>query len=44
MNYHILDEHGDKIASFVHECDRNYSLDALLEKFPDCDLKAEDDE
>ncbi len=38
MEYHIANERGDTIASFVNKCDRDYSLDALREKFPDCKL------
>jgi len=35
MNYHIKNEQGDIIASFVNECDRDYSLDALEDVFDD---------
>ena len=36
MDYHIVNEAGDRIASFVNECDRDYCLDTLQEVFPDC--------
>ena len=36
MKYHIKNEQGDTIASFVNKCDRDYSLDALRDIFSDC--------
>lgn len=44
MRYHIKNESGSIIASFVNECDRDYSLDALSEVFDDCELVAYTDE
>lgn len=44
MKYHIKEKNGDILASFVNECDRDYSLDALLEMFPDAELIAYDEE
>ena len=38
MNYHIKNERGDIIASFVNECNRDYSFEALCEAFPDCEF------
>ncbi len=38
MNYHIKNDKGDIIASFVNECDRDYCRDALSEVFPDCEF------
>ena len=40
MKYHIKNDNGDIVASFVNECDRDYSLDALDEAF---DLVEEDE-
>lgn len=36
MQYHIKNEQGDIIASFVNDSDRDYALDALKEAYPDC--------
>ena len=44
MRYHIKNDTGDIIASFVNECDRNYSQDALSEMFDDCEFFAYTDE
>jgi len=44
MKYHIRDDKGNIIASFVNECDRDYSLDALTKAFPDCNFRAEADD
>ena len=43
MRYHIKNEAGKIIASFMYECDRSYSLDVLNEMFPDCELTEYDD-
>jgi len=44
MDYHILDTHGRKIASFEHEQDRDYCIDALRDAYPDCEFTAEGSE
>jgi len=46
MKYHILNERGDRIASFVTNNDRDICLDAFEEVFPDCvfDTCTEEDE
>ena len=36
MKYHILNEQGDRIASFTNDYDRGICLDAFEEVFPDC--------
>jgi len=41
MNYHILNERGDKIASFVNAYDRDLCLDVFEETFPDCKFAIE---
>ena len=43
MRHHIKNDKGDIIASFVNECDRDYSLDTLNEIFADCELLAYDE-
>ncbi len=43
MRYHIKSEKGNIIASFMYECDRDSSLDALREEYPDCVLREYDD-
>lgn len=43
MEYRIKNAYGDIIASFVHECDRDYSLDALRKEFSDCVLEPYDE-
>ena len=43
MEYHILNERGQIIASFVNEYDRGVCLDALEEVFPDCRFSTKDD-
>ena len=42
MNYHIMNESGTVIASFVNESDRDYSYYALCDAFPDCELITHD--
>ena len=44
MRYHIKNEKGDIIASFVNEYDRECSFDALEEMFSDCGLEKYDDD
>jgi hypothetical protein len=46
MEYHILNDNGDKIASFMNAYDRNMCLDAFEETFPDCKfiIEGEDEE
>lgn len=41
FNYRILDK-GKLIASFLHDSDRNLSLDAMREAYPDATLTPED--
>ena len=44
MNYHIIDEDGKVIASFVQETDRDIYFDAMVEYWgEDCKLKIKDD-
>ena len=43
MRYHIKNEAGNIIASFVYECDRGYAFDVLNETFSDCELTEYDD-
>jgi len=38
MEFHILNEKGEVIASFRNEHDRGVCLDALQEYFNDCDF------
>ncbi|KKK75949.1 hypothetical protein LCGC14_2868610 [marine sediment metagenome] len=44
MKYHIKNDSGDIIASFVNECDRDYCQDALSDVFDDCKFFAYTDE
>ncbi len=44
MQYHIKNEYGTIIASFVNDSDRGYAFEALLEAFPDCELFTYDDD
>lgn len=44
MKYHILNEQGDRIASFVNDYDRSICLDTFEDIFPDCVFSTEEDE
>ncbi len=44
MRYHIKNESGNIIASFVNEGDRDYCQDALSDVFDDCGFFAYTDE
>lgn len=38
MNYHIVDENENVIASFKHQSDRDFCLDELSDYHPDCEF------
>ncbi len=44
MRYHIKDDKGSIIASFMYEHDRDTCQDALNEEFDDCEFFAYTDE
>ena len=42
MKYHICNEAGDIIASFLHESDRDYCKETLEDIYDDCEFAAVD--
>lgn len=42
MEWHILNDDGDRIASFVHEPDRDVALQAFQDYYSDCEFSTED--
>ncbi len=40
FEYGIATKDGKIIAKFLHEVDRDYSMDALAEMFDDCEFNA----
>ena len=44
MEYHINNEAGDTIASFLYESDRDYYLEMLQDLYGDCEFAAIDGE
>lgn len=42
MNYHIMNQQGNKIASFVSEDDRDFCMDALADYYEDCVFEGAD--
>lgn len=43
MEWHILNESGDRIASFEHEPDRDVCLGAFEDYYFDCEFSTEDE-
>ena len=42
MKYHILNEAGEKIASFAHNLDRDFCFEALMDEYPDVKMSTQD--
>lgn len=44
MNYHILNDAGQIIASFMHECDRDVCRRAFDEFYSNCEFTDKDED
>ncbi|KKK85723.1 hypothetical protein LCGC14_2770410 [marine sediment metagenome] len=43
MEYYVKNQQGDKIASFVNECDRDLFFDGVSDRYDDCEFTKSDE-